>query len=140
MCKEAKIDNTTNGADGLDCEQRHVRQDFQDLWYTVVAEPHSHYVEYKVYAIEGIGGESGEQSLWHKNGDPCSPSPVETLEEAEVFLHGSVKWDGCSNWYFDEQDRVMIHGCERDHLANIGEVMARCWDMTKELCPHWCDM
>jgi hypothetical protein len=52
----------------------------------------------------------------------------------EIYLHGSVKWDGCSNWYFDEQDRNMLHGCDKADLQRLGIVMAFCWDWTVELC------
>lgn len=114
---------------------------FLDLRFTVVAVPHSHWVEYTIYDIEGFGeGDTKgvyDRPLWHKAGDPCSPSPVDTLGESEPYLHGDVKWDGCSNWHFDQQDRVMLHGCSRGGVHRFGEVMARCWDWTAELCPNW---
>ena len=59
------------------------------------------------------------------------------MEDADVYLHGSVKWDGCSNWYFDQQDRVMLHGCSRADLVNIGEVMAKCWDYARCNLESW---
>lgn len=108
---------------------------FFDLSFTVVAVPHSHWVEYTIYDIELVGNDG--RPLWHKAGAPCSPCPVKTLEEAEPYLHGTVKWDGCSNWHFDEQERVMLHCCSREELLRFSEVMARCWDWTAELCQHW---
>ena len=59
------------------------------------------------------------------------------MDESEVYLHGIVKWDGCSNWHFDEQDRVMLHGCSREDLTNLGELMAKCWDYAKENLESW---
>lgn len=104
---------------------------FKELSFTVVATPHSHYVEYKIYDHAGYN-EDGSP-LFQKGGSQCSPDPVETIEESEVYLSGSVKWDGCSNWRFDEQDRVMLHGCCRDDILRYGLIMAACYDLTKEL-------
>jgi hypothetical protein len=114
--------------------ERHVRH-FRELEFTVVAKPHSHHVEFTVYDIEGWS-ESGEP-VWHKADSDRYPDPVNTLEAAESYLHGSVKWDGCSNWHFDEQDRVMLHGCGRRDVLRFGEVLAMCWDWAAELCPNW---
>ena len=55
------------------------------------------------------------------------------LEAADVFLHGSVRFDECSNWHFDEQERVMLHGCSRQDIMAWSEAMARCWDWAVEI-------
>lgn len=103
---------------------------FEDLWFAVTAEPDEYWVEYKVYTIFGLPV-NGAPPVYAKD---CAPA--DGIKDADVFLHGRVKWDGCSDWYIDEQeDDSMIHSCSRDGLTRIGEVMARCWDMTKELCP-----
>jgi len=110
----------------------------QELGFTIVAVPHSHHVEFTVYDVEAWqeGEKSGvfDMPLWHKAGTGSYPAPVDTLDEAEPYLHGSVKWDGCSNWHFDEQDRAMLHGCCRKDVLRFGEVMALCWDWAADLC------
>ena len=120
--------------------ERRIRHS-EPLGFTIVAEPHEYYVEYTIYDIEGWseGNVAGVYDVpnWHRAGADTHPDFVKTLEEAEPYLHGSVKWDGCSNWHFDEQERVMLHGCSRADVLRFGEVMAMCWDWTAELCPHW---
>jgi len=59
----------------------------------------------------------------------------ENTQGDDIILSGSVKWDGCSNWQTNED--CMLHACEREELVNIGLLMAECWDLTAELCPHW---
>lgn len=113
-----------------------------DLRFTVTAEVHDHWVNFTVYDIEG-GAEGAtpgiyDVPLWHRKGAPTHPDTVDRLEDAEVYLHGRVKWDGCSDWHFDDQDRGMIHGCSREDVQRLGDVMARCWDDTATLCPRWC--
>ena len=111
------------------------------LGFTVVATPHDFHVDFVIYDIEGwVEGDAKgvfDAPSWHKAGSGTHPDWVSTLAEAEPYLHGTVKWDGCSNWYFDEQDRVMLHGCSREDVLRFGEVMALCWDWTAELCPRW---
>lgn len=111
------------------------RKDWTDIEFTAITTSVSeHVVEYVVYAIEGVTTEG--IVLWHAAGATW-PDPVADLTQAEIYLHGSVKWDGCSNWHFDEQDRLMLHGCTRRDLMNLGEVLARCWDWTRELLPNF---
>ena len=117
---------------------------FPEFDFTILAKVYEHYVDFAVYQIDfwaqsdPLNAQSAyDKPLWHKKDASTRPDGVETLEEAVVYLSGSVKWDGCSNWHFDEQDRCMLHGCSRDDLLNLGEIMAACWDITEEHCPGW---
>ncbi len=116
------------------------RRDYVDLMFTVVAKPSDYRVDYTIYDIMGFEGlNSFDRPLWQKRGASYGPTFVMTLEEAEVYIHGEVKWDGCSNWHFDEQDRVMLHGCRREDILRFGKILAECWDWTAVLCPSWDD-
>lgn len=107
--------------------QKHVRI-FQELGYAAPPVAEDYVVSYEVFEIAG----------WQDGDKPLFGSEfVDKLEDAQVFLHGDVKWDGCSNWYFDEQDRGMLHGCSKENLLSIGGVMAACWDWSAELMPNW---
>jgi hypothetical protein len=113
----------------------------KELNITIVAVPHDYYVEFLVYNIDYWEERlEGDVPFWHRAEAPCTPDGVPSLEAAEAYLSGSVKWDGCSNWHFDEQDRCMLHGCSREHLVRFGEMMAFCWDWAAELCPNWDDV
>lgn len=110
---------------------------FPDLGYSVVAEPHGHHVSFNVHEIVGV--EENGTVLWQRAGSAFNREYATSIDEAQIFLHGDVKWDGCSNWHFDEQDRVMLHGCSREDLTNMGAVMGQCWDWAKELLPNFLD-
>lgn len=62
--------------------------------------------------------------------------PTADIDSAGVYLSGEVKWDGCSNWRFDEQDDCMLHACSREELSRFSEAMQLCYDWAKELLPH----
>lgn len=106
-----------------------------DIGYTVKIVPDSHVVKYFIYEIAGLDEE--ENILWTKKDWDTLPDFVSKLEDAELFLHGEVKWDTCSNWYFDAQDDVMLHFCTREQLENIGVLMTRCYDITKDYIGSW---
>ena len=103
----------------------------KDLCFTIVYEHTNdpYVVNFWCYDIEGWLDDG--KPLYHKKDSPSYPDPVETIEEAEMFLHGDVKWDGCSNWYFDEQNIGMLHGCSRQDVTRFGDVLGRCWDIAK---------
>jgi len=106
---------------------KHVK-DLPDLGFVVFAEPSEYYVSFKIYEMP-----ASEPQVYKGEGGEI----VESIDEAWVYAHGDVKWDGCSNWHFDEQDHCMLHGCTRQHLVNLGLVLAACWDWASELCPKW---
>lgn len=111
-----------------------------DLGFTIVAEAHEYRVDFTIYDIEGFAvgdAQSEDRPLWHKAGSTSHFDVVYSVEEAEPYMHGEVKWDGCSNWYFDEQNRVMLHGCCKADVQRFGDVMALCWDLAAEMCPAW---
>lgn len=120
----------------------HIRH-LQDIYFTVVAVARDYKVDFTVYDVvgfcEGATKAVYDQPMWHKIGATDSMDSVETLEEAEIFLHGQIKWDGCADWYFDEQDRVMLHTCARAGLERYSAVMLYCYDMTRELLPDFND-
>lgn len=110
------------------------RKDWKDLGYTAVAEVHDYSVAYKLYEISGEY-EDGTV-CWPREGSTSNMDAVDDLGAAEVYFSGSVKWDGCSDWWFDEQERgVMLHACNKYNLLAIGEAMGRCWEWTLELLP-----
>lgn len=104
------------------------------LGLTIVAQlgPEGYHVDYRIYQIY-----SHEPELCWVVRD--RDNFTDDLEKASVFIHGYVKWDGCSNWHFDICDKVMLHGCEKEDLTRIGTVLGICWDWTREICPHWLD-
>lgn len=108
---------------------------FSNLFFTIKAIPKDYYVDYFVYAIQGITLEG--DPLWKEINTENSSNLTDSLEKAEIYLYGTVKYDGCSNWYFAEQDRALLHGCDKQDLENLGKILGICWDWTIHLCPNW---
>ena len=85
------------------------------------------------YFPEGLIG-ARSAHLYQRAGAVSSLDPVESLDEAEVFAEGSVKWDGCANFTIGEPDEC-IHTCDREGLIKIGTLLARVHDIAAEMMP-----
>lgn len=100
---------------------------FEDLGFSAAV------MEVKDFAVEYAVFESCVQpdnSVFYSGASGKTESySVEAVPE----FTGQVKWDGCSDWKFDSY----LHGCGRDNLLAVGQVMAECWDWTAELLPNF---
>lgn len=105
---------------------------YTDIGYTARVTKNLHLWEFEVFEI--LSHE--RQLLWHDNSKIGSPCPVEFLEQAKRFLHGHIRWDGCSNWHFDEQDRVMLHFCDVEQASNIGALFRRLYEWAASEMPE----
>lgn len=48
-------------------------------------------------------------------------------DKNSLIIDGFVKWDGCSNWKFPEQDHIMFHACTLEGLDEYAYLMKFCW-------------
>ena len=88
-----------------------------------------HWVEFEVLALDSCEA----PPLYHRRDSTSYPDPVEDISEAEVYAHGTVKWDGCSDWQLLEAQRACLHSCSRGGIARHATAMERCWDWAGEL-------
>lgn len=100
---------------------------YDDLGYYVAYKVHEYWLEVSVYEA----GRWTDGGLWYRT-DDCRET--EKIEEAEVVVSGSVKWDGCSNWDF-HTDECMAHFCDRKGLTDFGELLGRLWDLAADKVP-----
>lgn len=116
-------------------------QHFDDIEFTVVAEVDGDYrCNFKVYEIAGADrNDRGEvvSRSWVRAGAVSRPDDVDSLDGAEVYLSGHIHADECSNWHFDEQDRILIHFCSKEQAENIGKLFGHLYEMASKLIPHW---
>lgn len=109
-------------------------QRWPGIEYAALVTPHEYHIEVALYRITGYLSDDDSVPCFHRKGAHSYPDDVEDVTDAECFMMGSIKWDGCSNWKMQDP---CFHECSRKGLEQIGEVLTLCWDMTKTLCPHW---
>ena len=88
----------------------------------------SAYVEYEVRDVE-MDPEDGTLSFEHK--DNTHPGDTSEVEDARIFLRGTIKFDGCSDTRFG--DGGYYHGCFREHLTRLGPLYDHLYDWAMEL-------
>jgi hypothetical protein len=63
---------------------------------------------------------------------------VVDMLDAATYMHGTIRFDGCSNWYFDEQDRVMLHFCGMDGVFDLARVFETSYEIAKANIANFC--
>lgn len=86
-----------------------------------------------------LGDSGGKYDIpWYpRAGATAGHDQVEKPELAQVYLSGHIKWDGCANLRFDEQDRVMLHFCGRRDAEKVGKLLGRLYDNAADLITRW---
>lgn len=82
-------------------------------------------------AYQSLGTVVGGGRLFERQGaDGPMDNAIEgsPTDDALAFIEGEIKWDGCSNFTFPEQERCMLHRCDRAGLLRIGQLLAAIYD------------
>lgn len=104
---------------------------FED--YAIQVSIEDYCVEFIVKEIAGETVSPPPEGLWlyTVKDAVCNMDTTTVFNDGETFLHGSIKWDGCSNWDFHTSE-VMAHFCGRQGATSIGRLMDRMYQITKE--------
>lgn len=110
---------------------------FYDLGYAVSVTVENEYrAEFVAVGCSYTHSIDAPPRFMYQGPEGGSRGMVERIEDAEPFATGSVKWDGCINWTFNDHDRgCALHECDRDGLLRIGELLARIHDIAGEMLP-----
>jgi len=106
-----------------------------DFAVWMIRENDNPYVNFKAYEIVGYGV-NPSTILYHLENYTGSGDETETLDKAQVYLSGSIKWDGCSNMQFDEQENVMLHFCGKHNIEKLGTLLSRLYELAAEMMPE----
>lgn len=98
----------------------------------VVTDRRSHWVGFQVYAVLGRT-ETGAR-VYNRDGYQSSLDPVEDRSLAQVFLSGSIKWDGCSDMTIDDEP---LHFCGRSNAEEFAALLEAIYDLAAELIPSY---
>lgn len=74
--------------------------------------------------------ESRDTPFFHQK-DADIPGFTEKTEEAEVFLDGAIRFDGCSNWDFNNVTGA-THFCGKDDAISLGRLMEYLYNLAEK--------
>ena len=82
-----------------------------------------YHIDFEVLQVLGTDGATGETVYvdWSGGGNDPAASP----DDATPLATGSVKWDHCPNWNFDD----CVHTCSAEELKHFGETLAASYDI-----------
>lgn len=79
----------------------------------------------------------GNENVYERYGD--GPTDEGTLDpaDADIFLSGNIKFDGCSNWDFEDLSKhdTALHFCGARHVAELGRLFAHLHEIAAERIP-----
>ncbi len=62
---------------------------------------------------------------------------ADTLDDAEIYVHGMIKWDGCSHLSFPATETCMWHVCGLHSWLAVANLMARLPKVLGPLMSKW---
>lgn len=76
-----------------------------------------------VFMFEGVGGCGFDDKA------------TNDITKANKYIHGTIKWDGCSHVYFG--DEGYIHLCGPEHFKKLGALLAKVYQRCYEIGGFW---
>lgn len=86
------------------------------------------------FKVVEIGGWDGDGNFFFDNADWGKPDTSDP-EEAEVYLEGAIKWDGCSNWSFAGETQV--HICGPEGVNRLKQLFDQMYVIAQERMPGY---
>jgi hypothetical protein len=110
-----------------------------DMGITVLYKQKEEYahvsVEFFAAEITGLGTTDGKTynvpSYW-RNGASSSSEDTEDFTEAERYVAGFVKWDGCSHYNFGDENGY-LNLCGPEHIRKLSNAISVIFERCGEL-------
>lgn len=100
---------------------------------TVRYDVHSHHVDFFAAEVTGVmvDPNPGQLRYWRKGAD-SSMDDTDNFDDAERYIEGTVKWDGCSHFNFGDGTGY-LHLCGGAHIEQLGQVCNVIYERCGEL-------
>lgn len=96
--------------------------------FVVSYEAKEYLFSFVAYSVASTG-ENGDDPDFERLGSESSYDRTPNLSEAQPFVSGDLKRDGCANFKFDEQEHVMLHTCSKEEAVEIGLLLGAIYDL-----------
>ena len=110
---------------------------YDDIFFTMVADCEDEnpvWINLKVYSSRGSDSSTGY--LYNVRNYVYGMDYTENIEEAQIYLSGSIKWGGCSNINLGIDQQKCLHFCSKQKAKNIGTLLGRIYDLAAEMMPR----
>lgn len=117
-----------------------VTEEWKDLGFTVrfkdtVWDNSPHGYEFEIYEVTGWSEDTKSKrfdvpTYERKGATQSGDDSINGLEDAQPYLTGFIKWDGCSHFYFGDQG--YLHLCGLNEIDKLREILNRLMDRAKD--------
>jgi hypothetical protein len=121
--------------------------------YHIIAQLHENGYSYS-FECYRVAGENDGVPIYDVNDDVRRVSGVPDPERCDPEITGQIKWDGCADITFEQQQAIItppeemgpnvfpvvytsVHFCGREDARKIERLFDRLWAIAAELIPHW---
>jgi hypothetical protein len=95
-------------------------------------EIQSYWINVKAYEITSYDVDDYSKIYFHTKNAPGYPDDTERIEDADIYLEGYVKWDGCS----ELQQGQQYHWCGvngyKNHIALLNYIYNRAMELMSD--------
>ena len=127
-------EETTIAADSASTTTEHIGDNFG---VTVRYEIHQPPVAVDFYAAEVTSVSDDGAKYYLRKGARSSEDDTSDFDDAERYISGSVKWDGCSHYYFGDvgSEGGYVHLCSSQSAEKLARTIivihARCGELMR---------
>lgn len=93
------------------------------------------HVDFFAAEVTGTDVDETNPIYWRIGATSSMDDPATELKDAERYVEGSVKWDGCSHLWFGDEN-AYIHVCGKSDFVKLATTLAaiyeRCGQLMKE--------
>lgn len=114
---------------------------FPELNFAATATEINEYVcrfdLYEVFSWKRVDGEHIGTPLFKPKGNRPPCENTSDISEAVSYVTGYIKWDGCSDWTFNQEENFCFHFCGQEEIKSLALAMEECWLWAGELIEKW---
>jgi len=116
-----------------------IRKILGEIDYYIVISKESEedvFVSFKTYQIVGRTFEPEVIHYFYLKDYKSSDDITTNINEAQIYASGTLKWDGCMDMQFDEQENVQLHFCSKQDAKGVGILLSSIYEESITLIPQ----
>ena len=108
--------------------------------YLAIINVFEHRMEFKVFEYTEFTGPNGHGEQYPSLRGVSSDDDTEDIYNAQSYFEGTIKWDGCCNVIYSDQNNCMLHYCGISDYRESHNMIEGLYNYASENIPSWDDL
>lgn len=114
-----------------------VKHEIMEIFdYHILINVFTHRIEFKVFEFQSFTGPNGAGIQFPAIGDKYGDY-TEDIFNAQPYFEGTIKWDGCSNVIYSDQNNCMLHYCGVEDAERSWLMFQTLYKYAADNIPTW---